>query len=1008
MNKQLLKIRLHLFTLFTIMVSYGQIVTAQEKTGGTELVLLDSELQDQNVLTGALKPGVKVVYFDKFTSLATSVDNALKENAPVKTLHIVTHGAPGTLYASYMCLNEKLLLEQKTEIEKWKESFTPDGSILLYGCNVGKGEEGISFCQSLSEITGVPVSASNNPTGKSSIGGDWNLEFTTRATSTPICFSSAIQSYDFLLYKTLVWAGSQYYSLVTPVTNYYNSLSGQSAVQMNDGTSTIPDLSNYDMVFIFLPNRTINTTEINNLKALLNKGGRIVWVGEFDAFKANNDIITAAVAALGGHLSIQSILTDMGVSYLPNTQINMSSDIMEGVTQLWGNCVSAINIGGDATVLVNLHDQPTKIMMAQEKIGSGDIVAWADLNLWNKIEDPAYGIKTFLKNLLTKAGARKESMLVASLSTTEAYSVSNNSAISGGNITSDNGSAITERGVCWSTSSVSPTTSNSKIAASTGGTGSFTCKITGLSLGTKYYARAYAISSKGTAYGNSISFTTPSVVNTAPTAVADNFSCKRGGSITGNVISNDFDDDGNTMTAKIVTAPSYNSGAFTLNADGSFTYTSNGTSAPSDFFSYYLTDGISNSATVGVSIALYTASNAPVGANGSITVNSNENFSFSTSNFTFSDADAGHTFNGINIVTLPGKGVLKYNGLPVAAGSICNDMTKLTFNANGSSGNTSFTFKTVASSAEESANAYTMTINVAGKTAATVTLSGLLQTYTGLPLSATATTSPSGLPVNLTYNGSTTVPANAGSYAVVATINDAAYEGTISGNLVIGKASLTATAVAKTKVYGATNPALTFTYSGLQNGESDAVLDTKPTITTTVNATTPVGVQTGAITIAGGTDNNYDLTYVPADFTVTKAMLNVTATGQTKIYGAANPTLAFTYSGWQNSESEAILDTKPAAATTVNATTPAGIQTGAITVSGGSDNNYDFTYIPANFTITKAMLTTKKAKLFWIQNRPLQQQLMQQRRLAFKRAQSPFPVEQTIITTSLMYRLTSP
>ncbi len=80
---------------------------------------------------------------------------------------------------------------------------------------------------------------------------------------------------------------------------------------------------------------------------------------------------------------------------------------------------------------------------------------------------------------------------------------------------------------------------------------------------------------------------------------------------------------------------------------------------------------------------------------------------------------------------------------------------------------------------------------VIAKATATVTLSNLAQMYTGSPLSATAATAPTGLAVSLTYNGSTTPPTAAGSYAIVATIVDPNYAGTASGTLVIAKASTT-------------------------------------------------------------------------------------------------------------------------------------------------------------------------------------------------------------------------
>jgi uncharacterized protein (TIGR02145 family) len=79
-------------------------------------------------------------------------------------------------------------------------------------------------------------------------------------------------------------------------------------------------------------------------------------------------------------------------------------------------------------------------------------------------------------------------------------------AVSGGNISSDNGASVTERGVCWNTTGT-PTTSNSRTIDGNG-TGSFTSSIQSLTAGTIYFVRAYASNSAGTAYGNEVSFTT--------------------------------------------------------------------------------------------------------------------------------------------------------------------------------------------------------------------------------------------------------------------------------------------------------------------------------------------------------------------------------------------------------------------------------------------------------------------------------------------------------------------
>lgn len=92
------------------------------------------------------------------------------------------------------------------------------------------------------------------------------------------------------------------------------------------------------------------------------------------------------------------------------------------------------------------------------------------------------------------------------LTTSTASNVSLNSANLGGNISSDGGAPILYRGVCWGTSS-NPTTSDYKIFES-GGIGGFAFNVGSLNIGTKYYARAYALNAAGTTYGNEISFIT--------------------------------------------------------------------------------------------------------------------------------------------------------------------------------------------------------------------------------------------------------------------------------------------------------------------------------------------------------------------------------------------------------------------------------------------------------------------------------------------------------------------
>jgi uncharacterized protein (TIGR02145 family) len=98
--------------------------------------------------------------------------------------------------------------------------------------------------------------------------------------------------------------------------------------------------------------------------------------------------------------------------------------------------------------------------------------------------------------------------ILATITTTSVSNITGTTAVSGGNITNSGGTTVTQRGICYSTST-NPTTANSTIISGSG-TGSFTSNLTALTANTTYYVRAYAINSAGTAYGNQVSFTTTS------------------------------------------------------------------------------------------------------------------------------------------------------------------------------------------------------------------------------------------------------------------------------------------------------------------------------------------------------------------------------------------------------------------------------------------------------------------------------------------------------------------
>jgi len=101
-----------------------------------------------------------------------------------------------------------------------------------------------------------------------------------------------------------------------------------------------------------------------------------------------------------------------------------------------------------------------------------------------------------------------EKAIKPSITTGQVTAITPTTATCGGNIIDDGGASITARGVVWSTEENPTCENNTGITTDSEGTGSFTSNLTGLTLNTTYYVRAYATNKEGTEYGSQQTFKT--------------------------------------------------------------------------------------------------------------------------------------------------------------------------------------------------------------------------------------------------------------------------------------------------------------------------------------------------------------------------------------------------------------------------------------------------------------------------------------------------------------------
>lgn len=216
-------------------------------------------------------------------------------------------------------------------------------------------------------------------------------------------------------------------------------------------------------------------------------------------------------------------------------------------------------------------------------------------------------------------------------------------------------------------------------------------------------------------------------------------------------------------------------------------------------------------------------------------------------------------------------------------------------------------------------------------------LGNLEQTY-GSVGDITVATDLSADDYRVTYDGSETLPENAGRYKVKVETTNPNYKGYASDTLIINKAAASGDIeIGSSFVYGdkpeasainypdGTKAEITYAGTGIYVPRSEAP--------------TNAGSYTAIATISG---SNYETFTVTKNFTIEKVPLRVWATNASRAYGESNPIFTLNYEGFKNGDTKDVLLYEPTASAKANASSAVGEY--PITVSGGSAENYMFVY----------------------------------------------------------------
>ncbi|MDE5099709.1 MAG: DUF4347 domain-containing protein, partial [Trichodesmium sp. St16_bin4-tuft] len=138
----------------------------------TDIVFIDSQIEDYESLVNGALSGVKVVILNSIEDGVEQITKVIGKYLHLSSVHIVSHGRPGCLFLG----NGQLSLDNinnsyTSDLEGWSVS-----NLLLYGCNVAAGDGGREFLETLHGLTGANIAATAGLTGSLALGGDWELE----------------------------------------------------------------------------------------------------------------------------------------------------------------------------------------------------------------------------------------------------------------------------------------------------------------------------------------------------------------------------------------------------------------------------------------------------------------------------------------------------------------------------------------------------------------------------------------------------------------------------------------------------------------------------------------------------------------------------------------------------------------------------------------------------------------------------------------------------------------
>ncbi|MFC7335057.1 DUF4347 domain-containing protein, partial [Rhodocista pekingensis] len=145
-----------------------------------EVAFIDQGIADWRTLAAGVRPGIEVVLLDTVGDGLARMAAWARTRQGYDAIHVFSHGAAGTLILGSLVLDGATAASRAADLAALGAALGDDGDLLVYGCEVAKGETGAAFVDRLADLTGATVAASVDLTGNEGFGGTWALAYPGR------------------------------------------------------------------------------------------------------------------------------------------------------------------------------------------------------------------------------------------------------------------------------------------------------------------------------------------------------------------------------------------------------------------------------------------------------------------------------------------------------------------------------------------------------------------------------------------------------------------------------------------------------------------------------------------------------------------------------------------------------------------------------------------------------------------------------------------------------------